>query len=418
MFAFKRRLWRGFWLCAAIIASACTLTNTSENTSGDTVLSGAPVVQIISPLPNATFLAGVAVNVQATVSNAGSNIDRVEIAVDGAIVATFPAPNPSGAVSFSIPTLPWPFTAVGEHSISVTAFRPDGTTSTPVTVKINVIAQVDSQNNQTTPSVTPDTSAQSQPTQSTQLQPTAQPTAQTQPVVPPTERPTDPPTAQPTPSKPIARVNAGVNVRSGPSTAFNPPIGSLAANAEVEVLGINPAGDWYKIRYYNAEGWVYGPNVTISGNTAGIPVDAGPPLPQPTAVPPTPVPPPPASAVNFTIDAARTSISPHPFTCGQDSLIKVTVVNTGTAASTEGGEILVQDILVSSGQVLEQTKGAFPALQPGQSFTAEMFLRVNTNYLVEHRTVITIDSSNQVVESNESDNQNISTYVLQKGNCP
>lgn len=432
--AYLRRLGGLASLALLTLAAACTLP-TAEGT-GQPVISGVPQVEIVSPQPNATYLEGVSVVIQAAISNAGADVERVEVAVDGAIVATFPQPNPSGAPVFSI-TQAWPITALGTHTVSVTAFRADGTSSTPETVEIRVIGQSElpastqevTQTSAATglPTDRPAATAQNTPSDTSQNQtntggstnaqtaPTSAPTNPPQPTDPPAPTNTNPP---PTSSRPVARMNVGVNIRSGPSTAFNPPIGSLAANAEAELLGVNPAGDWYKIRYYNAEGWVYGPNVTISGNTANLPVDAGPPTPAPTPVPPTPVPatPVPTSSVNYTITSAI--INPHPFTCAQDSSIKVTITNNGTAAATDGGFISVQDFLASTNQKLEETQGAFPALQPGQSFTAEMFLRVNTNYNVEHRTVITIDSTNQVVESNENDNQNISTYVLQKGSCP
>lgn len=429
--AMSRRLRGVIGITLLILTAACTLPD-AEGT-GQPVISGVPLVEIVSPLPNATYLEGVSVNIQTSVSNAGADVERVEIAVDGAIIATFPQPNPSGSPVFSL-TQPWPITALGAHSISVTAFRKDGTSSTPKSVEIRVVSQSEqsaateeptqttqttqTQNNTgatTAPTDAPAaTTQQNQPTNNN-AQPTTAPTDAPPPTNPPAPTNTPPP---PTSSKPLARMNIGVNIRSGPSTSFNPPIGSLAANTEVDLLGVNPSGDWYKIQYYNSPGWVFAPNVTVIGNTANLPVDAGPPTPAPTAVPPTAVPATavPTSNVNYTITSAI--INPHPFTCAADSSIKVTITNNGTSAATDGGFITVQDFLTSNNQKLEETQGVFPALQPGQSFTAEMFLRVNTNYGVEHRTVITIDSTNQTLESNENDNQNVSTYVLQKGGCP
>jgi uncharacterized protein YraI len=82
-----------------------------------------------------------------------------------------------------------------------------------------------------------------------------------------------------TPSVPIATFNQGVNVRSGPGTEFNPPIGSIPAGQTAEILARTPIGDWYKVRYVNQEGWVAAQFVTVSGDVSLIPVESGPPTP-------------------------------------------------------------------------------------------------------------------------------------------
>src|SRR5690242_2559121 len=97
-----RRLLRhtGFFTALALLllATACTL-NPAPNT---TAISGPPAVRLAAPLPNATYLEGVAVNVQAYISNAGADIDRVEFSVDNAVVQTMPQPNPTGGPVFSL----------------------------------------------------------------------------------------------------------------------------------------------------------------------------------------------------------------------------------------------------------------------------------------------------------------------------
>ena len=83
------------WLIALLILmTGCTLNNVSVPNE---TISGAPTVRILAPQPNATYMEGVAVNLQATISNAGKDIDRVEIVIDGATVATLNQPNPSAA---------------------------------------------------------------------------------------------------------------------------------------------------------------------------------------------------------------------------------------------------------------------------------------------------------------------------------
>ncbi|MEP6986217.1 MAG: Ig-like domain-containing protein, partial [Chloroflexota bacterium] len=132
----------GRWITLCLIAvlavtiSGCNLASTpGQNT---TAISGPPTVQIAAPPANATYLENVAVNIQALIGNAGTDIDRIEILVDGTIIQTMKAPNPGGAPSFSI-AQSWQGAGAGQHTISVTAFRADGSSSAPASVAINVI---------------------------------------------------------------------------------------------------------------------------------------------------------------------------------------------------------------------------------------------------------------------------------------
>jgi hypothetical protein len=106
-----------------------------------------------------------------------------------------------------------------------------------------------------------------------------------------------PPTVAPSPAQPIAHVTSGVNVRSGPGTDFAPPIGSLAADQEAEIVAVNPTGNWYKVKYGNGEGWIFGATVVVIGDIANLPRDPGPPTPNVTVtrVQPSATPPPPTS---------------------------------------------------------------------------------------------------------------------------
>ncbi len=126
---------RRFLIGLIALLAGCTLNSAPSNQP----VSGEPVVRIVSPQPNATYLEGVAVNIQATVSNAGADIDRVEIVVDGSTVATVPSPNADGATMFNA-TYGWSAAGVGTHTLGVTAYRSDGTSSAPASVEITVIA--------------------------------------------------------------------------------------------------------------------------------------------------------------------------------------------------------------------------------------------------------------------------------------
>src|SRR5215207_10838809 len=127
-------------LCAPMLIAGCTLNNLS--TGGGETVSGVPTVRMILPQPNATYFSGVAVNIQAAISNAGADIDRVEIVIDGETVATLTDVNLNNAGTFNV-THGWSATSEGTHTIDVTAYRADGSNSTPATVEINVMARGD-----------------------------------------------------------------------------------------------------------------------------------------------------------------------------------------------------------------------------------------------------------------------------------
>lgn len=76
-----------------------------------------------------------------------------------------------------------------------------------------------------------------------------------------------------------------VNVRSGPSTQFEPPIGALFAGQTAQVTGRLSDNSWYRIIFGNREGWVFGQIVQTSC-MQNVPVVPNPPLPPgPTPIP-------------------------------------------------------------------------------------------------------------------------------------
>jgi uncharacterized protein YgiM (DUF1202 family) len=394
-------------LMLGLLLGACNLLTSPD--SVQSVISGPPVVQIAAPPPNATYLESVAVNIQALVTNAGADIDRVEILVDGTIIQTLQQPNPGGAPSFSIAQA-WQAAGTGPHTLSVQAFRADGSSSAPATVNINVISQA-----QMTP-----TSAEQPANPTAQTQPTTPPTqSQAQPTAPPTTQPpTTAPQASPTPNVPTATFIKGVNVRSGPSTLFNPPIGSFAAGQTAEILARTPAGDWYKVRYYNGEGWVFGQLLSVSGDTSRIAVDPGPPIPQPTAVPPTPIPPTPVPVANINLVARTIRLSPESPNCNETFIVTVDVANFGQQA-TGGGGLSVVDVRAADNTTQGSTAGSFGPIQPGQTVNSgNIPLTVSTYHSEGHKIVVVVDPNNQIAETNENDNRAELAYTLNKAGCP
>lgn len=409
-----------FLFFVLLISSACSLNTSGVTTDEGQTFSGPPIVQISSPLPNAIYLEGTSVNIISRIENAGPDLARVEVSLDGTIIGTATGGWPAGAASFTVEQ-GWP-SIEGQHTISVVAYRNDGTASEPKSVTINVVAEAPSSNDTsstggendvqpTTQVIATTDNSTNNSSQNVQASPT--------PTTPPpsdTPAPTSVPASN-TPSVPMARMLQGVNVRSGPGLVFNPPIGSLAANDQAEILAVNRDNTWYKIRYYNGEGWVFAQLVSTTGNLSSLPIDPGPPTPVPTNTPPPPPPTAPPSQVNLVV--ANIQTIPHPLVCNQASEIQVTVRNDGSAASTNGGLISIRAIRVSDGQELARTESPFPALQPGQTHTAGAFLTVSTYVGELQRIIVTVDHTNQVPESNENDNaRNDADYALQKGGCP
>ncbi len=397
-----------------LLLAACNLDQTVGG--GEALISGVPQVRIASPLPNATFLEGVSVNIQAAVSNAGADIDRVEVLVDNAIDATIPQPNEAGTPAFSVAHT-WKAEGAGSHTISVVAFRGDGSSSTPATVSVTVVAQgakpetTDEANGGQGGGQVSAANADATATRLAELVKPDEPTASPEPTEPP------PPTATETPSKPMATFSQGVNVRSGPSTLFNPPIGSFATGQTADILGKTPAGDWYKVRYYNAEGWVFGQLMTISGDTSQIPNDPGPPVPTLTPVPPTAVPVTATPATTTNLVAGNARFDPGSPKCKQTFNIYLDVANLGQQANSVTGTLSVDVFAVRDGAKTGSTTGAIPIIQPGQTVAVGPIPITLDTYVGEnHKLVLVVDSGNVIPETNDGDNRKELEFTL-NGPC-
>ena len=403
----KRSLTGGLGLTLLVLLAACNLD--ADSSISTQPITGVPVVQMVSPLPNATYLENVTVNIQALISNAGADIDRVEVLVDDVIVASLTSPNETGAPAFSI-TQTWPAAGSGAHNISVMAVRSDGSSSEPTSVMVNVVnpaAQPQATEEVNATGNDPGSSGGNQTNNNAQAQPT---TAQTD-APPPTDAP---PTNTPTPSVPMATFTTGVNVRRGPNILFDPPIGSFAANDTSEIVAVNPDRSWYKVVYFNAEGWVFGNLLTTTGDIDSLPVDAGPPVPTLTPVPPTPIPVTNTPQRNVNIVVGNITTDPNNPECGNTFRIFVDIANLGNDRSP-GGSLNIVD---SSNGLESRTQGAFGEIDAGQTINVGPIpLTVDTNHSVEHVLAVIADPSNSIGESNENDNRGERKYTLRRGGC-
>lgn len=420
---------------------ACSL-NLPEDTTDAVVpqqnnaIEGLPDVILAAPLEGAVYLEGVPVNVLARVENAGEDIDRVEIVIDNEIVTTLPLPNPAGAPVFTV-AQSWTAEEVGTRMVAVNVFRSDGSSvSSPASIvqvvndDPNVMVVVPEADSETTDtdttnqvgsivgqSETIDTEPEDEEAPAPEVEEAPQQEANA-----PEPEPTDePPTAEPTPSSPTATILVGANIRQGPSTEFT-VIGTFAANQETRALAVNPDRSWYKIEYYNSEGWIFNDLVQVS-NTDQLPVEVGPPTPTPVPPTPTPVPATPTPEpdnVNLVFNGA-TSIDPYPPQCGDTMEIRVPVRNEGSEDMDGTAALIVRDTHIDSGTVTQIT-APIPQLDADESRTVEdIFLTVETNFDSRHRIEIILDSNNEVAETNEGDNASrvdALEYTLEKGdNC-
>ena len=156
-----------------------------------------------------------------------------------------------------------------------------------------------------------------------------------------TPTPTSLPTATPLPSAPPATATpstgtatvgtSGVNVRSGPDTAYS-KLGFIDPGSQVPVIG--KYNDWWQISYNNAPGWVFGDLVTVvnaenvpqvqpaSPPPTKAPAPASPPAPKATNTPEPQAQPPAASQEvrGLVADKFEVEGAPGPYKYGKEDI--------------------------------------------------------------------------------------------------
>ncbi len=449
------RLQRALILSVALFGTlACALTTqpdapTVPPDTTDTI-GGAPLVALAAPVDGAVYEPDVPVNILARVTNAGEDVERVDVLVDEEVVLSVPLPNPAGAPVFPF-TQSWTAAGSGMRTLAVVVYLTDGTASDPVTRTIEIAGDTpvmvdaggatggnasagggsDSGGSgrgllsglfggggnagaaaTPVPDNTTDEDVAAPPSNEEEAAP---PTPQEEPTSPP--EPTEAPSA--TPNTPTAVTTTGVNVRGGPGTAFN-AIGSFAAGTETDLLGVTSDRSWYKLRYYNGEGWVAASLLEVR-NADNLPIDDGPPPPTPTLtpVPATEVPTTAPSNRNITFDDIPQGFEPFPPECGQTMSITLRLQNTGSESLGTTSAAIVRDIHVDSGTETE-TIIPIPDIEAGDEIEVTGgFLTVETNFGTQHRIEIELDANNDITESDEGDNlfSGGLEYTLEQGSC-
>lgn len=353
------------------LASACNLVSEQELESQIAATATAnaqikPTIIINSP-PNGTE---VVVSTQVIVSVSATDqigLTRVTLMANNQLVDSVTSQSPTGDRQINA-LLDFTPSTVGSVTLQAFAFR-GSVSSDPATITIFV--------------------------RQNQQQVTATPPPQ--PGVP-TIDPNDP-TCR-------ALLTAGLNVRSGPSTAY-PVLTVLAPGSVVPIIGRIPDNTWWQIRAGAIIGWVSAQYTNVYGNCTGIPVIAPPPTPTGSAptITPSPtntlaplVPTPTSLPANLLV----TNISgPNTLSLGGNPSVaanySVTITNLGGSATGPFNNT----ITISPGGLPAQL-AIVANLLPGESIILNSTLTFTS--AGAFNVVVVADSDNQVVETSEVDN--------------
>jgi len=272
-------------------------------------------------------------------------VTRIDLYVDDVLRRTDTAPEPGGRTSLSV-LQPWIPIMLGERTISVVAYRADGTASDPASVVVNVVEG----------GLAPD----------------------------------------PTPTVCTARTVVELNARTGPGIDY-PVVRVLGLGEEVAVTGRNEGSFWWRI----ADSWISAAYTTVEGDCASLPLASYDPPPPAVAsggeAAAIPVPPTTGGQNSGAADLAVTAIEmPSRITLspggGTPVSIRVTVANLGQQPSGA-----FRTVMFPTGQGGPQGRVDLPPvanLRPGESTT----LSVNYAYTVagSFNVMAVVDPNNQV----------------------
>ena len=225
------------------------------------------------------------------------------------------------------------------------------------------------------------------------------------------------PTLQSTPTpifsnagEPVVTAQIDGNVRTGDSTAY-PPVGALLEGESARVIGISSTGSgWYYIELPNGRrGFIASSIVDFQGNRNGLQQIAPPATPTPTPTN-TPVP-------TGNLQITGLELDPNTPVCAETFQVFVNVANTGSSRTNAPASIMVLDRNVRTNSVTATGTASFPQLNPGENYLLVVSLTVDTYFNETHQVVVTVDNTDAVRETNESDNQRTISYTLEQDTC-
>jgi hypothetical protein len=241
-------------------------------------------------------------------------------------------------------------------------------------------------------------------------------------------QPTTVPTSEASATTCTVAVASGgsVNIRSGPGTQFT-AIGTLFAGQSLPVLGQLAGGAWLQVSLTNGTaGWVAASVTQLAGDCAALPVVAAPvnaPLAPTLPPPPAPTNPPPPTTSGGTAPTAMPTSAPAPTAVPVTELLPDLSVTLSYAQFLEDGRVdigyswLVRDVtnpFSYSIQICIDNTCIFNPLNTSVSTSgafAGIVDIIADGRRITHTATVTIDSTNDVVESNESNN--VASLVFQ-----
>ena len=388
------------FLCLTLLVG-CNLEVIPEDRSPS--FEGPPVIHIAAPLPNQTFLSGTTVIVQARVENAGPDISRIAVLLNEELMGEQLNPNETQAEVLPL-TIDWPTSNEGDYTIAVVAERGDGS-SAREDVKIMVIPRSQYQ----APEVATATAEVTEPPPANEAAPSQaedRATADSPAEAPQPAAATSAPALTTGLSEVTGTVIRPAPLRPGPGVDSGQPIGSLMVDDEVLVIAVNPEGSWYRVRRGTAiDAWVDASLVSAPGDLTGLPIETGEPAPA-------------AEGVNLVVTGVE--LAPDPPVCGEQTIVRATVRNSGTVKSQTSPWVAVHAHLLSDQSVQAQNAETvyLPALEVGEATVLEVPLTLTGRYAELHEIRVTVDQGNHVIETRENDNTGTSRHFeLSQGNC-
>lgn len=374
-------------LTSLLVCAGCNLGASVDGSANR--FEGPPLIDIAAPLPNQTFLAGTTVILQARVEQAGPDLARVAVLLNGALLGEKLNPNETNAAALPL-TIDWPSSNPGQFTLSVIAERADGSAAREdVSLEVIPKAGVEQSPTEMPPRADATTAVPARDADAAPV--AAEPTE--------TALPTTPPGA----SKVAGAILQPSNLRMGPGTAHE-LVGSLTRDTAVTIVAVDPTRAWYRITYAEAgDAWIYADLVEAEADIAGVPVETGPP-------------PPSGDGVNLVVTSV--SLAPNTPVCQQATDINVMIENIGNLDSSNVGLMGWQVILLSSGEVIEsETAAVAQSLGAGEAAEIPFTDTFSLYYGEEQRLRVMIDSGDLVAETNEADNAGEVVFTLAQGEC-
>ncbi len=360
-------------LGVALLCAGCNLGFIGQEAAPS--FDGPPVVRIVAPAPNQTYLAGAKVIVQARVENAGPDLARISVLLNDALLGEKSNPNETNAAVLPL-TIDWTASEAGDFQISVLAERADGAFDRE-DVRIAVRSQAAMDAGETADSAGPEVA---------------------QPAV------AEPAAPAPAVSRVAGTMTQPARIRVGPG-ATHDLLGNLDENHEVLIVAVNPSREWYRIDYDDSnDAWVYAEFVRVDGDIASLPVETGPPLPA-------------AQGVNLLV--LDVQVAP-PVVCNQETTVRARIRNDGSDEAQNVAWVIAEAALLSDGAALSENPplAYLKTLKAAEEDTVEIPITLTERAGEEQFIRVVVDSGNHLPETDETDNTGDSaSFVLERGGC-